>query len=170
MSIITYTLWQDNAMELSNKYKKKYFTPERRPELGDPLVDLVALTGFPKFFGTKTCNIFIVGIPFGWKRSGEDWVSDWTPTGYTDSKQRHKDTFKYFSKYETHVYMDFNIVDKVMAENPDSRFRELMEGTKGHMQEMCDDLAAFGFKLEADITGDVTAAHFYDILDPFYAS
>lgn len=167
MSTLAYNPWEPIGVALGNKYKNRYWTPENLPENLNPLRDLVVLKGLTKFFGTKVCNIFIVGIPFGWRLSGLDWVTDWPPIGYADAKARHIDTFKYFSKYETHVYMDYNVVKKVEEVDPTSDFRTLMDGTKGHMQEMCDDLSTYGFTLESDITAEVGPDYFYSVLDPF---
>lgn len=167
MPTINYNQWEPVGIALGQKYKKRYWTPERLPENLNPLRNLVVLEGIDRFFGTKVCNIFIVGLLFGWRQSGEEWVEDWPPTGYADAKARHIDTFKYFSKYETHVYMDYNLVAKVEAADPETDFRRLMNGTKGRMQEMCSDLAAYGFTMEPDIVGEVGAEYFYDVLDPF---
>lgn len=164
--IIDYQLWDEVGKELQdNKYKKRYLTPEQYDKLPNPLENLVVPVGIDSFFGTKVCNIFIVAIPFGWKSSTEE---EWPPPGYEDAKQRHKDTYDKFAKYETHVYMDFNIVKKIMAEEPESKFEEMMQTTKAHMQSMCADLSEYGFKMEGDITGDVTASHFYEVIDAFY--
>ena len=168
MPSIEYTLWQDNGNYLKNiKYPKRYLTPEKYDRSKNPLESLVVIPDLEDFFATKVCNIFIVGIPYGWVE-GNPWTEEWPPEGYEESKARHIETFSLFSKYETHVFMDFNIVSKVMAANPDSNFEEMMNVTKGHMEEMCGDLSEYGFTMEPDILADVGPEHFYHILDAFY--
>lgn len=147
------------------KYKRRYVTPERYDKPPNPLESLVAPVGMTSFFGTKVCNIFIVAIPYGWQDSTTE---KWPPDGYEEAKQRHIQTYKKFTKYETHVYMDMNIVKKIMAADADSNFETMMNKTKIYMQGMCTDLAAYGFKYENDITSDVTDDYFYEVLDAFY--
>lgn len=170
MGLVSYTLWPDNAEEIAVKYRKQYFTPERFVDKVNPLYALTVPSDFVDFFGTKVCNIFIVGIPFGWLRQGDEYVEDWPPPGYNTSKAKHILDYKKFAKYETHVYMDFNIVAKIEEEEPETNFRELMDQTKVWMQEMCSDLAEYGFAIHEDITGDVPPSHFDEIFDEFYAS
>lgn len=166
---IDYPLWDDLSANLhDNRYKEEFFTPEQYGTAKNPLESLVVPPEIDDFFATKVCNIFIVAIPFGWKQDGVEWVEDWPPEGYNDSKARHIELYSQFAKYETHVYMDMNIVKKIMDANPDSKFKEMMDGTKIRMQAMCDELADYGFKMEADITTEVGPDHFGSVLDEFY--
>ena len=170
MSAISNTIFRDVGIHLrDHKYQDKYFTPEKYSEAKNPLESLVVIQDVTKFFGTKVCNIFVVSIPFGWKFE-TDWVEEWPPLGYAEAKARHIETFEVYAKYQTHVYMDMNIVNKIMAATPDSKFQEMMIQTKVRMQEMCMDLAAYGFTFEADITSDVGPEYFYSVLDDFYGS
>lgn len=167
---VDYTLWDDVSKKLKeSKYPKRYINPERY--LADnPLENLVVPQDITNFFGTKVCNIFIVGVPYGWTKDSGTWTDHWPPIGYEDAKQRHKATFEKYTWYETHVYMDMHIVDLVMIDNPKSRFRDMMNATKTHMQEMCSDLADFGFIMESDITNEVDAEFFKPIIDAFIAA
>jgi hypothetical protein len=164
-----YKLWDDVGKQLRDyQYQKKYFTPERYIDLS-PLDNLTVPPDFPNFFGTKVCNIFIVGIPYGWEKVGGTWQDNWPPDRYEDYKANHILVYDQFTWYETHVYMDMNLVAKVMMDEPRSRFREMMNATKGHLQTMCDDLAQYGFTMEDDITAEVDASFFTKIFDTFYA-
>lgn len=169
MATIEYTLWRDDAAFIKDhKYPKSYFTPEKYDTAKNPLESLVVIPGLQDFFGTKVCNIFIVGLPFGWDKSGSSWQQNWPPAGYDDAVQRHIDSYNMYGKYETHVFMDFNIVQKVMDANSDSKFRDMMNTTKTNMETMCGTLSAYGFMMEPDIIADVGPDHFYTILDTFY--
>lgn len=167
--IIAYKLWADVGKHLkTHKYLKQYVTPEQYISQ-NPLESLVALPDIPEFFATKVCNIFIVAIPFGWDVNSSGSTTNWPPAGYDDAKQRHIDTYAKYTKYETHVYMDMFIVQKIMAANSNSKFEEMMAVTKANMAQMCSDLAEYGFKLEADITAEVGPDHFYPVIDAFYS-
>ncbi len=163
-----YKVWDRVGAELRDfKYKKKYVTPERYLD-ESPLDNLVAPPDFPDFFGTKVCNIFIVGIPYGWTKGGDGiWSENWPPVRYEEYKAAHIENFKKYTWYETHVYIDMNLVDLVMEDSPSSRFREMMESTKSRLQTMCDELADYGFIMEEDLTTEVDASFFQDTIDLF---
>ncbi len=163
-----YDIWQKVGDQLAEfKWKKHYLQPEQYAK-GNPMEVLTPPSYITTFFGTKVLNIFIVGIPYGWTQSGTDWTEDWPPEGFDDLVTSHKLNYSQFTKYETHIYMDFNLVKKIMADSPDSKFETMMTAVKGHMENLCNDLAEYGFKLEADITSEVDADFFKDIIEAFY--
>lgn len=165
---MTYELWTTIGHELETiKYNKRYITPEQYIA-NNPLENLVVPLGIENFFGTKVLNIFIIGVPYGWEKVGGTWVESWPPAGLEESVLRHKMMYKRFTKYETHIFMDFNIVEIVMSTNSTSKFREMMNATKTRITAICDDLANCGYTLEPDITQEVTASHFSPIINTFY--
>lgn len=170
---IPYPLWADIGTGLKTiSYPKRYITPERFTHETDPnpLANLVVLPDIPEFFATKVCNIFIVGVPYGWKLDGSEWVEEWPPPNYLDAVQRHKDTFERFTKYETHVWMDMYIVQQVMDANPDSNFENMMNATKANIEGMCSELAEYGFTYEGEFTSAVERNFFHEIIDAFNQS
>ena len=167
MAIIPYTLWETDGIALRDTaYPTKYLTPEKYIS-DNPLESLVALPGVDDFFGTKVLNIFIVSHLYGYNSSGDEI---WEPDGYADALARHMATYHQFAKYETHVYIDMNIVNKIMEAEPGSDFASKMTTTKYHMEAMCTALADYGFTLEDDITEDVGPEFFYPIIDAFYGT
>lgn len=167
MAAFDYPIWKDVGIQLQNfKYKTKYLTPERYIQ-DNPLDNLVVPDGIPDFFGTKVCNIFLVCQPYGWTQSGTTWTESWPPEGFDDSVMRHKSMYEKFTWYETHIYMDYNLVNMIMDSNPDSNFKSMMDTVKGHLQDMCDDLEDFGFTMEDDISSPVDASFFQPVIDAF---
>lgn len=164
-----YHVWYDLGQSMANgNYKGRYFTPEIY-QAKNPLENLVVIPGTTDFFGTKVCNIFIVGIPYGYNYiSGAGWVNQWPPDGFEDAVNRHIATYQYYTKYETHVYMDYNLVALIMDDQPTSNFRAMMDLTKLNMQQMCFRLASYGFVMEDDITGEVGADFFAPVINKFY--
>lgn len=167
--MIDYPIWRDIGEVLkTSTYSKRYITPEQY--LADnPLESLTVIPGLPGFFGTQVLNIFIVAIPFGWEKDGDGiWQDNWPPNDLNNAKARHIESYNNFSSYKTIIFMDFNIVNQIMAENPESRIQEMMDAVKGHMEELCTELAEYGFEMGADITGTVDAEFFQPYIDEFY--
>lgn len=167
MSLFDYTIWQDVGVQLRDfKYKRSYLTPEQYVST-NPLESLIVPDGIDQFFGTKVLNIFIVAEPFGWTQSGSTWTENWPPDGLDAAIARHMTIYDKFTWYETHMYMDFNLVNTIMTLSPSSNFRTMMTSVKTHIAQVCADLADFGFTLEADITTPVDASFFQPVIDAF---
>ncbi len=167
MSLFSYQTWQEVGNQLRDfKYKKKYCTPEQYVT-PNPLATLVVPDGITDFFGTKVCNIFIVAQPYGWTQSGSSWTENWPPSGLEDAVNRHMDMYDKFTWYETHMYMDFNLVNRIMEMNPSSNFETMMNSTKAHLEAVCVQLGDFGFTMEDDIESEVGAEFFQPVIDEF---
>lgn len=166
-----YPLWDDVSTGLrAERYNGRYLTPERYIAK-NPVENLVVPPGVDKFFGTKVLNIFLVGTPYGWAKNGSGvWTESWPPSGLGDAVERHKATYKKFTRYKTLVYVDFYLVSLIMAQSSSSRFREMMDKVKTRLATLCGDLAAFGFVLKPDVTTAVQPSFFYPELDDFYAN
>lgn len=169
--MIDYPIWKDIGEVLeTSTYPKRYITPEQYVSV-NPLESLTVIPGLSGFFGTKPLNLFIVSIPFGWEQDEDGtWQDHWPPPDLDNAKARHIEDYKNFSSYKTIVFIDFNIVNIIMAENPDSRIEEMMNAVKGHMQDLCSELADYGFVMGEDITGTVDATFFQPYIDEFFTS
>lgn len=168
MALIPYTLWKDIGDTLANvKYKSRYITPEQYIA-ENPFEAFSVPPGIENFFGTKVLNIFIVAQPIGWIPSGSTWVESWPPAGWNDCKDRHIELYSRFTQYKTLVYTDFNIVNKVMTANPSSMMQTMMEATEGKMQDVCSELADYGWEFKERITAAVEANYFDSVIRDFY--
>lgn len=167
--MITYNHWPVVGESLKvGKYEKRYVTPEKYIAPANPIENLVVPPGIENFFGTKVLNILIVAVPYGWVKAGGFWSEGtWPYPGLEDAKARHIATYSKFTKYETHVFMDFNIVNLIMAAQPGSRFETMMDTVRGRMISICNDLTNYGWTMHPNITGPVEADFFYPIIDSF---
>ena len=168
-SDIDYTIWTDIAQQLVAQYSKYYFNSEYY-ESDNPLEDLTVLPGITLFFGTKVFNILIVGDPIGWKM-GDDgtWSETWPPTGYNDALTQHMATFGVFTSYQTLIWTDFIIVQKIEALQPDSKIRDMMNQVEVRLKAMCTTLASFGFQYMGRFNDPPDISVFTALLDPFYS-
>lgn len=144
---IVHTKWFDFGESLSVDNLPFYFQAEQW-ENNNPLSGLVVPpnANVESFFGTVIKNIYIVAEPIGWEVNElGQWEENWPPEGFDEAIQRHIDTFEQFSFYQTDVWIDWEIVETLMAINPSSRFGEMMGATETRMMEMCETLAAYGF-------------------------
>lgn len=165
---ISYGIWEQVGQDLHNNlYKKRYINPEQYLS-ENPMEPLVVLPDITQFFGTKCHTIFIVSVPYGWKKVNGDWIEEWPPEGFEAAKARHRETYNKFNRYETRIYMDFYIVSLMEQNNPDSKMRDMMNATKGHLQDLCDELVDYGFIMMPDITTAKDAAFFKDEIDEFF--
>lgn len=151
---VTYNLWPTVTDQLKIIYNDHYLTYERSEE-ENPLALLVPKVD--QFFGPKILNIFIVGQPY-----------EWPHVDLEAAKTKHKELFEKFTKYKTLIWMDFNIVNLVMADSPASNFRDQMIETEGHIEDLCEELADFGFEYMGRIETAVEASYFQEYLDTFY--
>lgn len=141
---IAYTLYDEIGVSLAANNSPFYLQPERW--LGaNPMESLTVPPGTENFFGPKVLNLFVVGVPYGWEFVDGVWQENWPPDGFLELVELHKQKYAEFTSYRTYIWMDFNIVTTVMTVNPDSRFQEMMEATEARMQELCTELAAYGF-------------------------
>lgn len=165
---MTYTVWSDLGAKLEGQdYEKFYFTQEKY-KAENPLENLVVLPDIEAFFGPRVLNIFIVSKPYGWKKEEGEWVEDWPPEGYEEAVARHIATFEKFTSYKTYIFMDYNFVQKLEERVPDTRIREMMDSTKTHLEELCDQLVEYGFEMGPDIESEVGTEFFRPYLDPHF--
>jgi hypothetical protein len=114
-------------------------------------------------------HIFIVGIPYGWKKKNDgEWEFHWPPDRFEDFLSHHETTYKKFGKYKTHVYMDWIIVKKIMDANDDSDFEDMMEATENEIKKMCNKLSDYGFSFKGRIKTEPPASEFWSVIDAFY--
>jgi hypothetical protein len=163
-----YPIWKDIGVKLRDvDYPKRYVTPENYKK-ANPLENLVVPPDIEKFFGTKTCNLFIASRPYGWSKGSGNWTESWPPEGFDESVARHKQTYKQFARYETHIWTDFYLVSIVEGFNPDTRLREMMEAVEGHLEAVCTELADYGFTYEGRIEDAIESNFFASIIDAFW--
>lgn len=152
--------------------KAKYFNYFHFTD-DDPLAPVVPLVGIDKFFGTVVQNILIISKPFGWDGTGSDASYSWPPAGFDDSKSRLIASFGYFARYECLVWMDFSFdPDEDCPDGgggSDNSFLSKMETTEGDIQQMCTDLAQYGFTYMGRLTGDEDADYFKAYIDPHWS-
>lgn len=172
MPVIEYPIWDDIGAQLKEKYKKRYVTPE--PYLfPNPLEAFVVLPVVEdKFFGAKACNIFIVADPIGWVDNFTDgWEEQWPPPGWNDSVARHKETYSKFTEYNTFVWVDRYIetlIEEAKTHDEDTEFPEMMEATSGRMQDLCNELAEYGWHWMGEIDSAVEQNFFHDTINNFF--
>lgn len=164
---MTYTVWSDLGAKLETQdYSKFYFTHEKY-KADNPLENLVILPDVEAFFGPRVLNIFIVSKPYGWEKNEDgEWIEDWPPEGYEEAIVRHVASFEKFTSYKTYIFMDYNFVQKLEERVPDTRIREMMDATKTHFEELCDQVP--GFEMGPDITVEVGQEFFAPYLDEHY--
>lgn len=169
MAIIQHTTWTDIGQALMEYYYDKYVTPERIDNV-NPLEWLVPTSGATTFFGTKPLNLFIVGKPYGWFRNSDGELEDqWPPPDLVESIEWHKAVYEQYSIYKTYIWMDWVIVDLIMQENEESNFEEMMTTTEGHIIEMCEELAEYGFTYLGRLTEDPGIDYFIALIEEFLA-
>ncbi len=163
MSIINYTQWQTAGADLLEQYPRTYVNTEVYLS-NNPMEPLTVPAGVEDFFGSKVLTFLIVGIPYGWALNGEgNWEETWPPEGLNDLIERHKAIYEEFTKYQCVILVDFYIVELLMIENAESRFRDMMEITDTRMSDLADELADYGFTYG----GRVTEPPRWELLTPF---
>lgn len=173
MAVIQHRIWESVAADISLEWSKQYFDFQYF-DTENPLDPITILPGLDEFFGTKVLNLFIVGLPYGWKKKssagpGESkWEFDWPPEGFEAAVARHKETYKLFASYKTYVWMDWVIVKKVMDAEPEAEFEDMMEATEDKIKEMCDTLSKFGFKFVKRLEEEVGSQYFRSYLKSLY--
>lgn len=170
MPVIDYPLWKDIGEKLVEKYKKRYLTPE---EYGfENLIEAFTIPpDIDEVFGTKVCNILIVSLPVGWRQDVADgWVEEWPPAGWDELVDRHKEVYSKFKEYNTFVWVDRYIETLISAAatNGESMFPEMMAAVSGHMQDVCSELAEFGWHWMGEIESAVEENYFFETIDAFY--
>lgn len=166
---MTYTVWSDLSRRLeANEYGKYYFTGEKF-KADNPLECLVVLPGVESFYGTRVLNLFIVSRPYGWEKNEDgEWGENWPPEGFDDAVIRHVATYEKFTSYKTWIFMDYNFVRKLEERVPDTRIREMMDATKTRLQDLCNSLVGYGFKMGPDIENEVGAEFFAPYLNTHF--
>lgn len=169
MADIAYPLWEDNGDALVEHYDPKYVTPERYQAV--PIKAVVVLPEVEQFFGTRVCNILIIAQPVGWVQNGDgEWVEQWPPEGFVEAVARHIETYGKFTEYNTFVWIDRYAETLIVAATPDSRVPEMMAATSGRFEDVCDELADYGFHFMGEISSAVGPEFFYSTIDEFFQS
>ncbi len=162
-----YTIWEDVGNQLYGNNAPKYLTPEKYKS-NNPLENLVIPPDTPPFFGTRVLNLFVVCQPYGWDKHDGIWHENWPPDHLDESVERHIASFPAFTSYRTIMFMDFNLVNKVVEISKDAQFQDIMRNVKDHLKDLCESLADYGFELGPNIDGEVGPDFFQPYIDRHY--
>ena len=165
--MIEYKIWNEVGETLVEDLPRRYVTPEQFLD-DSPMNALTVLPEIEEFFGTKPLNLFIVAKPYGWSKEGDTWTESWPPEGWDEAVERHKAKYKKFTKYKTHIWMDFYLVSLIMEASPDSQFETMMTAVEGRIQSLCSDLADYGFVYEGRIEEPKPAEFFKEKIRAFF--
>jgi hypothetical protein len=112
-----------------------------------PCFELVDGTAY-KFFGPYVLNLVSITGPYI-----KDGDPEWDQEDVDACKAILAATYSQFSRYETHVIID---IDADAASDPD--YSSAMSQTRTALQNLCSELAAYGFTYVGDVSsGDMTA-------------
>ena len=167
-----YTLWEEVGDQLVENYDRQYITPEEYLEPNNPISAFVVTPTIDEFFGTKVLNFCIVNHPFGWRKNGdgelEDHWDDDIQSQVDDAIAKHKDSYNGFAQYKTIVYIDMYYATKQEEQDPESRAREMLTAVGGHMQDICNELADYGWEYGGTIDSAPEWTFFQPRIDEFY--
>lgn len=173
MPTFSFDVYQQTGNELKANNPTRYITPELFLVPNNPLVGMLSTSGITNFFGTKTLNLLVVGHPYGWARNDDGDLEDrWDDLDLQPAIDHHKAMFDYWARYETRVWIDYLFVKEVEAREGESRAREMMDAVAGHMEELCTELADYGWIFMGPIedTVNMSADFFQPYVDDFMAS